>query len=470
LSRQLDRAEADNPDGAAIDGPDAAAHTGRVTQISVLSQENAQFDAQVEELRSRLHGAHLVDSAQAPGAIDVPRVVADILEQVRTGGDVAAARLAARLDRADVSPETLRVPAERIAAAHAESDAEFLSLMRRAIANITEYQQHILLQSPADLVRGGRRLGVRYTPVDRVAVYVPGGQALYPSTVLMTVVPARVAGVKEIVMVSPPTGGEINPMALALAHELGIREVIRLGGAVGIAAVAFGTESIRKVDKIVGPGNAFVAEAKRQLFGQVGIDSIAGPSEVFIVADQAANPAWVAADMLAQAEHNPGSAILATPSAELARNVVEQLDAQLGKLSRADVTLPSIRNNSAILVTRDLRSACELANRFATEHLQLITSDDDACLSLIRHAGAIFVGGNCPVPFGDYFAGPSHVLPTAGTARFFGPLSCNDFLKASSILRYDRASAAEDAQDVAAFAEREGLTAHAASARMRAGK
>jgi histidinol dehydrogenase len=308
---------------------------------------------------------------------------------------------------------------------------------------------------------------VRYTPMRRVAVYVPGGQALYPSTVLMTVVPARVAGVEEIVMLSPPTGGEIHPLALALAGELGVQEVYRLGGAVGLAAAAFGTESIRAVDKIVGPGNAFVAEAKRQLFGRVGIDSIAGPSEVFVVADDSANPSWVAADLLAQAEHNPGSAILATPARAFAARVIEEVEAQLGDLARAEVTRPSLERYSAVIVCRDLEHACRLADEFAPEHLQIMTRQNDACVSRIRSAGAIFVGNHTPVPLGDYFAGPSHVLPTGGTARFSGPLSSNDFLRVSSLIEYDEAALREDARDVVHFAGREGLTAHAQAIEVR---
>jgi histidinol dehydrogenase len=285
----------------------------------------------------------------------------------------------------------------------------------------------------------------------------------------MTVVPAIVAGVREIVMVSPPTGGEINSMALALAKELDIGEVVRLGGAVGIAAVAFGTETIKKVDKIVGPGNAFVAEAKRQLFGRVGIDSIAGPSEVFIVADDSANASWVAADMLAQAEHNPGSAVLATPSAALAAAVSAEVATQLERLERAEITRPSLQNYSAIFVTEDLNAACALANRFATEHLQIVTRDNEQCAQQIQNAGAMFLGPYSPVPRGDYYAGPSHVLPTGGTARFFGPLSCNDFLKATSTIEYDAEGIAADAPDIVDFSRREGLTAHGNAVQVRGG-
>jgi histidinol dehydrogenase len=283
----------------------------------------------------------------------------------------------------------------------------------------------------------------------------------------MTVVPAQVAGVREIVMASPPTGGRITDMALALAGELGIREVLQLGGAVAVAAMAYGTERIAPVQKIVGPGNAFVAEAKRQLFGRVGIDSVAGPSEVVIVADDSVRADWVAADLLAQAEHDPGAAVLVTPSLELARAVAAEVDAQLARLARGDAARSSIERYSAAVVTRDLDAACDAASDIAAEHLQIMTADDERCVRRIRHGGAIFVGAHTPVPLGDYFAGPSHVLPTGGTAKFFGPLSANDFLKASSLIEYSAAALEADGGGVADFATREGLTAHAEAARIR---
>jgi histidinol dehydrogenase len=335
------------------------------------------------------------------------------------------------------------------------------------IANIREYQNHIRHRDPEPLLRGGRKLGVRYTPIERVGVYVPGGRALYPSTVLMTVVPAQCAGVQEIAIASPPTGGKISDMALALAGELGVREVLQLGGAVAMAALAYGTETIAPVHKIVGPGNAFVAEAKRQLFGRVGIDSVAGPSEVVIVADDSAKPAWIAADLLAQAEHDPGAAVLLTPSLDLARAVLAAIDGQLGKLARAESTRSSLSRYGAIVVTDSLRSACRLADDIAAEHLQIMTADDRGCVEQIRNAGAIFIGRHTPVPLGDYIAGPSHVLPTGGTAKFFGPLSVNDFLKASSTLEYDAAGLQADCAKGQAFANREGLTAHAAALQIR---
>jgi len=431
-----------------------------------LSYTDPEYRASVEALHERLRRGDLAASAEG-GNIDVVPVVADILERVRRGGDAAIAELTSQLDRAHITPATLRVSEQQLAEAHAQADPEYLALVRGAVKNVREYQEHIRVRAPEPLERNGRLLGVRYSPVDRVGVYVPGGRALYPSTVVMTVVPAQVAGVSEIVMVSPPTGGDVHPLALALAAELGIREVYRMGGAVAVGALAYGTESIKAVHKIVGPGNAFVAEAKRQVFGQVGIDAIAGPSEVFVVADDIAPAAWVAADLLAQAEHDPGSAILATPSASLAAAVQHQIERQLASLERRDAIASALERYSAIVLTRDLDEACEWANVFAAEHLQIMTRDDTRCLGRIRHAGAIFVGIHTPVPLGDYFAGPSHVLPTGGTARYFGALSCNDFLKATSVLNYDANALREDAQSVEQFAAREGLTAHAAAVHQR---
>ncbi len=422
--------------------------------------------AKVEALHQLLRGAELTSSADAAQG-KVADVVRSILEQVARCGDAAAARLTSELDRAQVSAATLRVPEEALERAHRQADPDLMALVRRAASNVQSYQEHILLKSPAALARGGRRLGVRYSPLRRVAVYVPGGRALYPSTVVMTVVPAKVAGVREIAMFSPPTGGEIAPLALALAWELGVREVYQLGGAVAVAAAAFGTETIASVDKVVGPGNAYVAEAKRQLFGRVGIDSIAGPSEVLIVADDSADARWVAADLLAQAEHDPGSAILVTPSLALAERVVSEVDSQLAQLERGDAARSSIERYGAAIVTRDLDAACALANQFASEHLQIITRDDERCLARIDSAGAIFIGAHTPVPLGDYYAGPSHVLPTGGTARFSAPLSCNDFLKVSSVIRYGAADLEADSADVMAFARREGLTAHARAVEIR---
>jgi histidinol dehydrogenase len=435
--------------------------TLRVLSLDVEGARQA-LDALLATLRSG--GLVASDEQQS---LDVPSIVQGILKQVQEGGDAAAAALASKLDRAQLDPRSLRVPHGEIERAHRAADPELLALIRRVIRDIRAYQEHIRVRDPEPLVRGGRRLGLRYTPLDRVGVYVPGGRALYPSTVLMTVVPALAAGVPEIVMCSPATGGKVSDLALALAFELGIREVIPLGGAVGLAALAYGTESIRAVQKIVGPGNAFVAEAKRQLFGRVGIDSIAGPSEVVIVADDSAKPEWVAADLLAQAEHDPGAALLVTPSRALADAVARELETQLGQLSRGERTRSCIERYGAAVVTGTLDEACDLASDIAAEHLQIVTRDDPRCVARIKHAGAIFIGPYSPVPLGDYIAGPSHVLPTGGTAKFFGPLSVNDFLKATSLIEFDAASLQADGADVERFATEEGLTAHAAAVAIR---
>ena len=454
-------------------------YTGALMSLRIIQTERPLADPRVQELRQRLAAGGAVSAGDpkrdasrlgppAAGQADVPAVVRDIIAQVAARGDQALVELTARFDRANLTPATLRVSPDEIAVARAAADKGFLALARRAADNIRRYQAHIKVQAPADLVSGGRRLGVRYAPLERVGVYVPGGRAFYPSTVLMTVVPAKVAGVAQIAIATPPNAaGQCNPMVLALAAELGVGEVYRIGGAQAIAALALGTAAVPKVDKIVGPGNAFVAEAKRQLFGRVGIDSIAGPSEVLIVADESAPAPWVAADMLAQAEHDPGSAILVTTSAELARAVSAEIDRQLATLERAAAIRDSLDRWSAAIVVGDLAQACALANDFAAEHVQVIVRDEEAALRMLVHGGAIFVGPHSPVPMGDYYAGPSHVLPTGGTARFFSPLSVNDFLKASSIIRYDEQALSADAADVIDFATREGLTAHAEAVRLR---
>jgi histidinol dehydrogenase len=438
--------------------------------VRIINASRPSTDPAVLAVRDCLRAGGMTAAGER-GSVDVRKTVSEILADVQTRGNAALIDCEARLDGAHLTDATLRVGPDEIAAARAAAEPEFMALVRHVIANIREYQVSIMHQAPPALRRGGRTLAVRYTPVDRAAVYVPGGRAMYPSTVLMTVVPAQVAGVGQIAMTSPPTsGGDVNPMVLALAGELGVMELYRLGGAQAIAAMAYGTATIRPADKIVGPGNAFVAEAKRQVMGRVGIDSIAGPSEVLIVADRTAKAEWVAADMLAQAEHDPGSAVLVTDCPELAQTVSAEIERQLPTLERAEALRSALDRYSAIIVVPDIDAACATANDFAAEHLQIITADDQAVLARIRHAGAIFLGPHTPVPLGDYYAGPSHVLPTGGTARFFGPLSANDFLKASSVTSYDSASLAADGSDVADFASREGLTAHANAVRIRMGK
>ncbi len=433
--------------------------------IRIIQSDAPLGDPAVAAVRDALREGKLTAGA---GELDVPKIVREIIADVAKRGDGSVIELTAKLDKAALTPEKLRVTESEIKSAHKAAAPAFLELIRRAAANIRQYQQSVFIKEPPPLKRGGRRLALRYTPIDRVGVYVPGGRALYPSTVLMTVVPAQVAGVKEIALASPPTtDGDIHPMLLALAGELGVSEVYRVGGAQAIAALAFGTATIRAVQKIVGPGNAFVAEAKRQVFGRVGIDSIAGPSEVLIVADDTARADWLAADMLAQAEHDPGSAVLVTPSKKLAEAVAAEIEKQLPGLSRAEAARQAIEVYGLIVIVKDIDAACDVANDFAAEHLQIITADDQAALAEIRNAGAIFLGPYTPAVLGDYYAGPSHVLPTGGTAKFFGPLSCNDFLKATSVAEYDRESLADDADDVIDFAAREGLTAHAEAVEIR---
>lgn len=434
--------------------------------IRILQHDDLLDFEQMRQLQNRLRGGNL--TAKSSSEQDVPAVVRRIIQSVAYDGDDALIRLTAEFDDLWLSPAMLRVSPERIDEVHNRAEPAFLVLIRRVIENIRQYQRSILCRAVQPVKRGGRELSVRYTPIDRVGVYVPGGKAFYPSTVLMTVVPAQVAGVREIAIASPPScDGDINSMVLALAGELGITEIYRMGGAQAIAALALGTKTVKPVDKIVGPGNAYVAEAKRQVFGRVGIDCIAGPSEVVIVADESANAAWIAADLLAQAEHNPGSAVLITPSKFLAGAVQASVQEHAGKLLRAAAVEEALENYCAIVVVKDIETACRIANEFAPEHLQIMTRDDQAALKLIRHAGAIFVGHHTPVSLGDYYAGPSHVLPTGGTGRFSGPLSCNDFLKSTSIISYDEKSLAEDSADVIDFATREGLTAHAEAVSVR---
>lgn len=408
-------------------------------------------------------------TAQQNG-VDVPQVVREILSEVRHGGDHSAAQLTSRLDCANIDPLRIRVTEEELSRAHSAMDEGFLKLIRMSIESVKRYQEHIQIKQSPWLQGDDKRVGIRYTPVSRVGIYVPGGKALYPSSVIMTAVPAMVAGVPEIVMVSPPTGGDISPVALALAKELSITEVYRLGGAVGLAALAYGTETIRRVAKIAGPGNAFVAEAKRQLYGVVGVDGIAGPSEVVIVADDVADPKFVAADILSQAEHGPGSSILITPSMRLAVSVRDEVTRQLSQLDRMQLTAESIDHLCAVIVTSSMEEACRVADEFATEHLQIITQDDEYCLRNIQNAGAVFLGQWTPVAVGDYMAGPSHVLPTGGTARFAGPLSCNDFCKATSLVQYGAKALFSEGQLIADFAAKEGLGAHAQSVLKRIGQ
>jgi histidinol dehydrogenase len=389
------------------------------------------------------------------------QVVTRICEDVRSQGLAALLDYTRRIDRADVTAETLFVRPEALAAAHAAADPAFLAAVRRIRDRVTRFQEAVLARDVTVPLAGGGSLRQRYVPLARVGVCVPGGAAAYPSTLLMTVVPARVAGVEEIVVVAPPTPfGADNPQVLATCHELGVTTVMRAGGAQAVAALAYGVEGLSRVDKIVGPGNLFVALAKEYVFGDVAIDSIAGPSEIVIVADEAARPEFVAADLLAQAEHSPGSAILLTASRELADRVVAAVVEQLAVLERAELTRDSLERFAGIVVTRSDEESADLAHELAPEHLSIDTRDPDATLARIRHVGAAFLGPYSPVAAGDYAAGPSHVLPTGGTARFAAGLSANDFVRGGSVIALGRADLADMAADIETIADVEGLTAH----------
>ena len=404
-------------------------------------------------------------------ALTPQQVVERICCEVRERGLSSLLEYTSKLDRKDLTPETIRVSSEELEAAHSQADPDFLDTVRRIRDNVLEFQTAILSKNISVLrEKGDSRIELRqrYLPLRRVGICVPGGAAAYPSTVLMTAVPAQAAGVKEIAIVVPPTEfGAYNVDMLATCHELGITEIYRVGGAQAVAALAYGVAGIERVDKIVGPGNLFVALAKRHVFGEVDIDSIAGPSEVIVLADDSANPEFVASDLISQAEHSPGSGVLITWHAPLIEAVREALERQLANLSRGDLAGQCLEDYGALILARDEDEAARLTDQMATEHLHISTSDPEAMLGKIQNAGAIFLGHHTPVALGDYVAGPSHVLPTGGTARFANGLCANDFLKRSSIISYTRSALGDDADDVRAMADKEGLTAHRASVDIR---
>lgn len=394
-------------------------------------------------------------------ALSPRQVVERICGDVRSQGLAALLDYSRRIDSADVKADSLFVAPERLAAAHHSVEPGFLAAIRRIRDRVERFQQAVLISDVEVKLPGGGSLRQRYLPLDRVGVCVPGGAAAYPSTLLMTVVPARVAGVKEIVVVAPPTKfGSENTHVLATCHELGVTSVMRAGGAQAVAAMAYGIEGMARVDKIVGPGNLFVALAKEHVYGDVSIDSIAGPSEIVIVADDVGNPESIASDMLAQAEHSPGSAILLTASRSLADAVMAALERRVAVLERSDLTRDSLERFCGIVVTRSDEESADLANDLAPEHLLIDTRDPEAALARIRHVGAAFLGPYSPVAAGDYAAGPSHVLPTGGTARFAAGLSANEFLRGGSVTRLGRDDLAEMADDIRLLADTEGLTAH----------
>lgn len=399
------------------------------------------------------------------------QVVERICRDVREQGIGALLDYTQKLDRQTLAPETIRVSADELQQAHATVSPKFLATIRRIRENIAEFQRKLIPEDVRLIRQDGLSrvdLRQRYLPLKRIGICVPGGAAAYPSTVLMTAVPARTAGVREVAVVVPPTPfGASNIHLLATCAEVGVTEVYRVGGAQAVAALAYGVEGLPRVDKIVGPGNLFVALAKQHVYGEVDIDSIAGPSEVVILADETANPRYLASDLISQAEHSPGSAVLITWHAPLIDQVREELTRQLSTLPRGDLALTSLNEYGAFILARDSAQACELSDLMAPEHLHLSTSDPEQELERVQNAGAIFLGHDTPVAVGDYFAGPSHVLPTGGTARFANGLCATDFLKRSSVIGFNRAALEDAADDIRQLAETEGLTAHSASVDIR---
>ena len=395
--------------------------------------------------------------------------VAAILQEVKTNKDKAIFEFTKKFDGADITADNIVVTEEEIKEAYELVEPSLIEIIRKAKENIRVYHEKQKQYSWFDSKPNGTMLGQKVTPLHRVGVYVPGGKAVYPSSVLMNILPAKVAGVDEIVMTTPPgKDGKVNPNTLVAAKEAGVDVVYKVGGAQAIAAMAYGTESIPKVDKIVGPGNIYVALAKKAVYGHVNIDSIAGPSEILVIADETANPRYVAADLLSQAEHDElASAILVTTSEVLAKKVSEQVEVFVEELSRTEIMRKSLENYGYILVADTMEDVIDIANEIASEHLEIMTKNPYDVMMKIRNAGAIFIGEYSSEPLGDYFAGPNHVLPTNGTAKFFSPLSVDDFIKKSSIIAYSREALEEIHLDIEHFAEAEQLTAHANSIKVR---
>ena len=407
--------------------------------------------------------------AQAEEQTNVADVVSEIIKTVREEGDSALFAYCEKFDKAIL--DSLEVPQSEIDAAFAQMDETFIKVLSEAKENITQFHSRQVRNSFIINETDGVVTGQKVIPIEKVGLYVPGGTAAYPSSVLMNAIPAKIAGVKEIVMVTPPTGGSVNPAILAAAKIAGVDRIFKIGGAQAVAALAYGTESVPKVDKIVGPGNAYVAEAKRQVFGRVAIDMIAGPSEILVVADEKSNPKYVAADLLSQAEHDKNaSAVLICTSQELAVAVQQEIEIQLSSLPREEIARASIESYGKIIVTSSIADAISVANEIAPEHLELCMDNPFDYLDKIKNAGSIFMGRFCPEALGDYFAGPNHTLPTSGTARFSSPLSVDDFVKKSQYTYYTDEAFSKIADKVAYFAEKEGLSAHARSATVRKSK
>ncbi|MBR3835667.1 MAG: histidinol dehydrogenase [Clostridia bacterium] len=405
--------------------------------------------------------------ARGTAATSVEDIVTGIIENVKANGDKALFEYCEKFDKAKLS--TLEVSAEEIEEAFNSVEPKFVEIIRAAAENVREFHSRQVRNSFILNEKDGIVIGQKVIPIEKVGLYVPGGTAAYPSTVLMDSIPAKIAGCKEIVMVTPPNAqGKVNPVILAAAKIAGVDRIFKLGGAQAVAALAYGTESVPKVDKIVGPGNAFVAEAKKQVFGMVSIDMIAGPSEILVVADKTCNPKFVAADLLSQAEHDKmASAVLVCDDMDFAKAVSAELERQIPLLPREEIARTSIDNNGKIIVADDLLKAIDIANEIAPEHLELCMDNPFDYLDKIKHAGSIFMGKYCPEALGDYFAGPNHTLPTSGTARFSSPLSVDDFVKKTQYTYYTRDALSAVADDIAFFAEKEGLSAHARSATIR---
>ncbi|HVV98940.1 MAG TPA: histidinol dehydrogenase [Planctomycetaceae bacterium] len=445
--------------------------------IRTIDTRHENAEALLADLRERLSPrADIVSAAGRQRTIELfgeplsPQAVVErICRDVASEGLPAVLRYTEKLDRKQLTPETLRVPMEQMEAAHRQADPEYLATLRRIIANIERFQRAILVKDVRVASEDGHiDLRQRYLPLRRVGICIPGGAAAYPSTLLMTAVPAKVAGVREIAVVAPPTPfGSENVDLLAACHEVGITEVYRMGGAQAVAALAYGVEGLPRVDKIVGPGNLFVALAKRHVYGEVDIDSIAGPSEVVVLADESARPEFLASDLISQAEHSPGSGVLITWHPPLIEQVRQAVTDQLAKLERGDLARESLEQYGALICARDLDEATRLSDLLAPEHLHISTADPERALAKVQNAGAIFMGHHTPVAVGDYEAGPSHVLPTGGTARFANGLCANDFLKRSSVISYDAAALRSHAPDILRLARKEGLTAHASSVQVR---
>ena len=395
--------------------------------------------------------------------------VNEIIENVKANKDKAVFEYTEKFDKFELTAENIKVTREEIDEAYTKMDAKLVEVIRKAAENIKVFHMKQLRNSWFDAKEDGTILGMKITPIEKAGVYVPGGKAAYPSSVLMNVIPAKVAGVKEIIMTTPPgADGKVNPGTLVAADIAGVDTIYKVGGAQAIAALAYGTESIPKVDKITGPGNIFVALAKKAVYGYVSIDSIAGPSEILVLADETANPRYVAADMLSQAEHDElASAILITTSKELAEKVSEEVDKFTAELSRTEIIQKSLDNYGYILLAESMEQAIETTNEIASEHLEILTKNPFDVMTKIRNAGAIFLGEYSSEPLGDYFAGPNHILPTNGTAKFFSPVNVDDFIKKSSIISYSREALEKLHKDIELFAESEGLTAHANSIKVR---